>query len=78
MRQLRVPLKRRLIHPLGMNRKHNRLVERLLYAHRQTTRLRARRLVYPQHLLAKLRLVPRLSLKADKKMNGQGHLRYLR
>ena len=44
MRQLRVQLKRSLIHPLGMNREHERLPERLKYMDTQTTNFSSRRL----------------------------------
>jgi hypothetical protein len=39
VRQLRVQLKRRFIHPYGMNREHERLPEGLKYIDTQATRL---------------------------------------
>jgi hypothetical protein len=59
VRQLRMQLKRSLIHPLGMNREH------------QTTNLRQRRLHHPQQLLAKRHLLSRQRLKPDEKVKGQ-------
>jgi hypothetical protein len=71
VRQLRVQLKRSLIRPLGMNRKHQRLPERLKYIDRETTTFSPRGLDDPQQLLAKLLLLPRQRFKADEKVNGQ-------
>src|SRR5437667_19275 len=69
--QLGVQLKRSLIHPLGMNREHQRLLQRLKYLDSQTTGLRSSRLDDPQQLLAKLRFLPRQRFKTDEKVNRQ-------
>jgi hypothetical protein len=71
VRELRVQLKRSLIHPLGMNREHERLPQRLKYMDSQTTNFSSRRLVDPQQFLAKLGLLPRPRFKPDEKVNGQ-------
>ena len=64
-------LKRRLIHPLRMNREHNRLANRLKHAHTETTNLSTTRSYNPQQLLPKLQIPPRSRFKLDQKMNGQ-------
>jgi hypothetical protein len=71
VRQLRVQLKRSLVHPLGMYRERERRPERLKYMDSQTTNLSSRRLDDPQQLLAKLYLLTRRWLKPDKDMNRQ-------
>jgi len=65
VRQSRVQLKRSLIHPLGMNREHERLAERLKYMHTHTTNLGSRGLDDPQQLFAKLLLLPRQRFEPD-------------
>ena len=71
MRQLRVPLKRGLIHPFRMNREHQRLPQRLEYMNRQTTCLCPRRLDHAQQLLPKLLFFTRPRFKPDENVNRQ-------
>jgi hypothetical protein len=71
VRQLRVMLEGSLIRPLGVNREHKRLPERLKYMESQTTNLCSRRLGDPQQFLAKRHLLSRQGFKPDQKVEGQ-------
>jgi len=69
--KLRVQLKRHLIHPLGMNRKRERLPERPKYMDIQTTNLCSNSLNAPQQLVAKLHLLAWQRFEPDEKVSEQ-------
>jgi hypothetical protein len=71
VRQLRMPIKRRLVRPLGMDGKHERFSQRLKSMDPQTTVLGPRSLDDAQEFPPKFQLLPWSSLKADEKVNRQ-------
>jgi hypothetical protein len=72
--QSRVQFERGLINPLGMNRKPQRLFQRLEYMQAQATSLSPARLGYQKQLLAELGLLPRPGIEPNDKMHRQAHL----
>src|SRR6266704_6237408 len=72
VRELGVSVESRFIHPLGVNIENQWIAQRLIEMDANATRLRARRLQKKLQFFAKLLLLSRLRLKANKGVYGQG------
>jgi hypothetical protein len=71
MRQLRVVVESRLVHPFGMDLKDGRLPQRLEHVNAQTSRLGPRWFVHPQQLVSERIRLSGTRLKPHENMNGQ-------